>query len=184
MIKCPWRNPPECSLTEPCSSTPRGAHSAASGVQAPVDGVEEQVGQWEGQPGVRVDHVAVADQQVHVLPHRALPAQASPLCGPDVWGLGRRGEGVRGQSGSDAGERSQLNVIVMETAVEGHRLAGVEGRWDLKQNREKTEAEDMLSRQTQLQNHLWVSAGLCRSLWVSVGVCGSLWVSVGLCGSL
>ena len=62
----------------------------------------------------------------------------------------------------------------METAVEGHRLAGVEGGRDLKRNREKTEAEDMLSRQTQLQNHLWVSVGLCGSLWVSLGLCGSL----------
>lgn len=106
---------------------------AGSGVQAPVDGVEEQVGQGERQPRVRVDHVAVADEQVHVLTHRPLPAQAGPLHGPDVRALGRRGEGVGGQDGRHAGERSQLDVVVMETAVEGHRLAGVEGGRDLKQ---------------------------------------------------
>lgn len=57
---------------------------AGSGVQAPVDGVEEQVGEREGQAGVRVNQVAVADQKVHVFSHRPLPAEAGPLCGPGV----------------------------------------------------------------------------------------------------
>lgn len=112
---------------------------AGSGVQAPVDGVEEQVGQREGQTGVRVDHVAVADQQVHVFPHRALPAQAGSLRGANVWGLGWSGERVRGQGGCHLGERGQLDVIVVETAVEGHRLAGVEGGRDLKRRRKNSE---------------------------------------------
>ena len=124
-VKGPWRNPalwPEDSAES----------VQASGVQAPVDGVEEQVGQREGQAGVRVDHVAVADQQVHVFSHRSLPAEASSPCGPDVGGLGWSGERVRGQGGCHLGERGQLHVIVVEAAVEGHRLAGVEGGWDLK----------------------------------------------------
>lgn len=106
--------------------------AAGSGVQAPVDDVEEQVGQREGQAGVRVDHVAVADQQVHVFPHRLLPAEARPPRGPNVRVLGRSGERVRGQGGGrHPGERAQLNVVIVEAAVEGHRLAGVEGGWDL-----------------------------------------------------
>lgn len=120
-----------------------GVRGAGSGVQAPVDGVKEQVGQGEGEAGVRVDHVAVADQQVHVFTHGPLPAEASPLHGPDVWGLGWRGEGVRGQGGCQARERSQLNVVVMEAAVEGHRLAGVEGGWDLKGCRKYSGAQNM-----------------------------------------
>lgn len=57
---------------------------AGSGVHAPVDGVEEQVGQREGQSRVRVDHVAVVDQQVHVFTYRPLPAKPSPLRGAHV----------------------------------------------------------------------------------------------------
>lgn len=79
-------------------SSPRVC-GAESGVQAPVDDVKEQVGHREGHTGVRVDHVAVADKQVHVLTQRPLPAEPSPLRGPDVWGLGRRGEGARGPGG-------------------------------------------------------------------------------------
>lgn len=97
------RNPPTCYLTPhlfKCSSW--RVCSAGSGVQAPVDGVEEQVGEREGETGVRVDQVAVADQQVHVFTHRPLPAQAGPLRGPRVGGLGRRGEGVGGQGGCHA----------------------------------------------------------------------------------
>lgn len=111
--------------------------SAGSGVQAPVDGVKEQVEQREGEAGVRVNHVAFADQQVYVFTQRPLPAEASPLRGPDVRGLGWRGEGVRGQGGCQAWEWRQLDVIVMEAAVEGHRLAGVKGGWDLKRYRKK-----------------------------------------------
>lgn len=107
-------NPPACSL-------------AGSGVQAPVDGVEEQVGQREDHARVRVHQVAVADEQVHVLAHRALPAQAGPLRGPR-----RHLEGVGGQGRRRPGERGQLHVVVMETAVERHGLAGVEGGRDLK----------------------------------------------------
>ncbi len=122
---------PAISLTQP-SGLRVHKKVAGSGVQAPVDGVKEQVRQREGETRVRVDHVAVADQQVHVLTHRSLPAEASPLRGPDVWGLGRRGEGVGGQGGCHAGEGSQLDVVVMETAVKGHRLAGVESGGNLK----------------------------------------------------
>lgn len=57
---------------------------SGSGVHAPVDGVEEQVGQREGQSRVRVDHVAVVDQQVHVFTYRPLTAKQSPLRGAHV----------------------------------------------------------------------------------------------------
>lgn len=43
-------------------------------VHAPVDDVEEQVGQWEESTGVRVDHVAVAHDEAEVPPHRPFPA--------------------------------------------------------------------------------------------------------------
>lgn len=107
-----------------------------SGVEAPVDGVEEQVGQREGQARVRVDHVAVADQQVNVFTHRSLPAEASPLWETEFLILCRCGEGLRGQGRCQPGEWSQLNVVVMETAVKRHRLAGVEGGWQLERSRQ------------------------------------------------
>lgn len=129
---------------------------AGSGVEAPVDGVEEQVGQREGEAGVRVDHVAVADQQVHVFTHRPLPAEAGPLRGPDVRGLGRRGEGVGGQGGWHAGEWSQLHVVVVETAVEGHRLAGVEGGRDLKREAFRSRSRSTICTHPQMKSGFFV----------------------------
>lgn len=48
--------------------------------------------------------------------------------------------GVGGQGGRQGGELSQLDVVVMETAVEGHGLAGVEGGQDLKGHSVQSEA--------------------------------------------
>lgn len=106
-----------------------------SGVHAPVDGVEEQVGQRERQTRVRIYQVAVADQQIHVFSYGPLSAESSPLYGPRVWHLGWSGERVRSQGGCHAREWSQLHLIVMETAIKGHCLGGIKGGWNLKQHR-------------------------------------------------
>lgn len=121
----PWHHP----ASELSSAAPR---RVGSGVQAPVDCVEQQVGQREGQAWVRVDHVAVADQQVHVFTQRSLPPQPSALCGTDIRVLARRGQGVRGQRGCQPRECGQFNVVIMETTIKGHRLAGIKGGGDLK----------------------------------------------------
>lgn len=39
----------------------------SSCIQAPVNNVEEQVGQWKYNPGVRVNHIAVAHDEADVL---------------------------------------------------------------------------------------------------------------------
>ena len=109
--------------------------ASGSGIQAPVDGVEEQVGQREGQARVRVDHVAVAHQQIPALPQRPLPAEAGSFHGADLRVLGRSGEGFGGQGRRHARERGQLDVVVVEAAVEGHGLAGVEAGRDLERQR-------------------------------------------------
>lgn len=103
-----------------------------SAVQAPVDSVEEQVGQREGQAWVRVDHVAVVHQQLHVLPHRPLPPQTHPLRRPRVQVRARGCKGVGGQCRRHPRKGGQLYIVVMETAIKGHGLAGVEGGGDLK----------------------------------------------------
>lgn len=67
--------------------------------------------------------------------------EPGPLRGGAVGAVGVGAERVGGQGRRHPTERSQLDVVVVETAVEGHGLGGVEGGGELDGQRKPSEPE-------------------------------------------
>lgn len=101
-------------------------------VEAPVDDVEEQVGQREQDPGVGVDHVAVAHDEAEVPPDGLPPAQPGALRGCRHGGVPRLGVPLRVRHAGHLREGSQVDLVVVEAAVKRHGLGGVVGVGDLR----------------------------------------------------
>lgn len=100
-------------------------------VQTPVNDVEEQVGQRKQDPGVGVDHVAVAHDEAEVPSQRLLPAQPGALRGCRDGGVPGLGVPLRVWRAGDLREGGQVDLVVVEAAVERHGLGGVVGVGDL-----------------------------------------------------
>lgn len=106
-------------------------------IQTPVNDVEEQVSHGKDDSGVRVDHVAVAHDEAQVLLHRVLAAQPGSLRGPGDGGVSRLAVPLCVRGAGNLREGRHVDVIVMETAIEGHCLSGIEGVGDLWRRRQK-----------------------------------------------
>lgn len=102
-----------------------------SGVDTPVDDVEEKIRHWKDDSGVWVNHVAVAHYESDVFSDWAFPPESRAFGGRRFGGGGSGWDGPRRAGcGGEFGERRYIYVI-MKTAVVGHSLGCVVGNWKL-----------------------------------------------------
>lgn len=97
-----------------------------SGVDAPVDDVKSEVGERKQDPGVRVDHVAIAHEQLEMVSQRRCFPQTRAQCKRSLGYDGvLRGHRRFHSEVRQLREGAEVNVCVMETAVKGHGLGSV-----------------------------------------------------------